>query len=205
MSNSKVEAEALFKLSYGLYVLTAKDEDGDNGCIINTAMQVTDTPKQLCVAVNKNNHTHDMIVKTGVFNLSVLTEAAPFAVFERFGFSSGRDTDKFAGYPHTARSENGLLYTTEAVNAFFSAKVIQTVDCGTHTMFIAEVTEAKTLNEQAALTYSYYFEHIKPKPQAKVKGYVCKICGFVYEGDPLPEDYVCPLCNHGAEHFEPIS
>ncbi len=199
-----IQNEAMYKLSYGLFVLTAKDSDKDNGCIINTAIQVTDNPKQIAVCVNKTNFTHDMIVKTGEFNLSILTEKANFEIFKRFGFSSGRDTDKFADYPHTARSENGIFYITEWVNAFMSAKVVNSVDCGTHTMFIAEITEAEVLNDDKSVTYEYYFANIKPKPEKKKKGFVCKICGYVYEGDTLPEDFICPLCKHPASDFEEL-
>lgn len=202
-----LEQEAFFKLSYGLYALSAKDRNGDNACIINTAVQLTDEPKQLAIAVNKANHTHDMILETGLFNLSVLTEETPYALIQRFGFQSGRDTDKFSDYSHAVRSENGLLYLTEATNAVLSGKVIEARDCGTHTLFVAEVTEAKTLSARPSLTYAYYFAHIKPKPQAPAaqkSGYVCTICGYVYEGEELPADFICPLCKHGAADFEKL-
>lgn len=201
-----VDSNALFKLSYGLYILSAKEGAKDNGCIINTAAQLTNTPNRLAVAVNKQNHTHDMILRTKVFNLSVLTEDAPFAVFQRYGFVSGRDTDKFEGVPE-ARTGNGLRYVAENTNAVISGKVISTVDCGTHTLFIADVTEAKILSEDPSVTYQYYFDHIKPKPQPsaeKKAGWVCKICGYVYEGEELPADFICPLCKHGAADFEPV-
>ena len=204
-----IEPAAMFKLSYGLFVLTAKSRDGaDNGCIINTVMQVTDNPKRITIAVNKANFTHDLIAETGVFNVSVLTEEAPFKVFQTFGFQSGRDTDKFAGCESApARSANGLRYVPKYTNAFISGKVIQAEDMGTHTVFTAEVTEAKVLSDERSVTYAYYFDHIKPKPQPVAedkKGFVCKICGYVYEGDELPPDYICPLCKHGAEDFEPL-
>ncbi len=200
-----LDINAMFKLSYGLFVLSAKDENKDNGCIINTVMQVTDTPMQITVTVNKNNYTTDMIDKTGAFNVSILSEAAKFSVFERFGFQSGRDTDKFAGFDSVARSENGLIYLTEMTNAYLSAKVVSKVDLGTHIMFVAEVTDGQVLSAEASATYAYYFANIKPKPQAaKKKGYVCKICGYVYEGDPLPDDFVCPWCKHPASDFEPL-
>lgn len=205
--SKKIDKNAMFTLSYGLFVLTARDGDKDNGCIINTAMQVTDDPKRVLIAVNKANYTHDMIIKTGEFNLSVLSVETPFNVFEHFGFSSGRDTDKFAGCEADARSENGIRYLPKFANAVISGKVISTEDCGTHTVFLADVTEAKKLSEAASATYEYYFEHIKPKPmptEEKKKGYVCTICGYVYEGDELPEDFICPLCKHGAEDFEPL-
>ena len=201
--DKKVEPNAMFKLSYGLFVLTAKGTR-DNGCIINTVTQITDTPKRISIAVNKANHTHDLIMNNGVFNVSVLTTDATFALFQRFGFQSGREVDKFDGFADVARSENGLYYVTQASNAFISGKVIQTLDYGTHTVFIADVTEAKVLSNAPSLTYAYYFEHVKPKPAAlsEQKGWVCKICGYVYEGDELPADFVCPICKHGAADFE---
>ena len=204
--DKKVEPNAMFKLSYGLFVLTAKDGK-DNGCIINTVTQITDTPKRISIAVNKANHTHDQIMKTGVFNVSVLSTEATFPLFERFGFQSGRDADKFAGFDAVERSENGLYYVTEAANAFISGKVIQTLDYGTHTVFIADVTEARVLSNVPSLTYAYYFDHVKPKPAAlaEQKGWVCKICGYVYEGEVLPPDFICPLCKHGVEDFEKLN
>ena len=202
-----VEPNALFKLSYGLFVLTAKDGGKDNGCIINTVTQLTDTPKRITIAVNKANYTHDMIQKTGVFNVSVLSEDVPFKIFQQFGFQSGRDADKFAGMATQTRSANGLRYLSEYTNAFISAKVISAEDYGTHTLFVADITEAKVLSAEPSVTYAYYFEHIKPKPQPTAetkKGWVCKICGYVYEGEDLPADFICPLCKHGAEDFEPL-
>lgn len=198
-----IENEAMFKLSYGLFVLTAKDGGNDNGCIINTVQQVTDNPKRISITVNKANYTHDMIVKTGEFNVCVLTEKTPFSVFEHYGFQSGRDVCKIAG-GGLPRSENGIAYLENFANSFISGKVIQMIDCGTHTLFIADVTEAKVLSDEPSVTYAYYFANIKPKPEKKKKGYVCKICGYVYEGDELPEDFICPLCKHGAADFEPI-
>lgn len=205
-TDSKIDTDALFKLGYGLYVLTAREGEKDNGCIINTVMQVTNAPNRISVAVNKQNYTHDMILRTGSFNLSVLTEAAEFDVFKRFGFVSGVDTDKFAGEPTALRTANGVRYLNTAVNAVISGKVIETVDCGTHTLFIADLSGAVVLSDAPSVTYQYYFDHIKPKPIAaeQKKGYVCKICGYVYEGDTLPEDFICPLCKHGAEDFEKI-
>lgn len=205
-NDQKVEQNAFFKLGYGLYVLSAQGPKKDEACIINTVMQVTDQPKRICIAVNKQNYTHDAVLRTGMFNISVLTTSVPFSVFQHFGFHSGRDVDKFEGRDDP-RSENGLRYLQANCNAYLSGKVIQTMDCGTHSVFVADVTEAKTLNEQPSVTYSYYFDHIKPKPapQAEQKrGFVCKICGFFYEGDTLPPDYICPLCKHGAEDFEPV-
>ena len=206
-AGGSMDPAAFFKLSYGLFVLTAREGEKDNGCIINTAQLLTDTPKRITIAVNKQNLTHDMILRTGVFNVSVLTEKVPFKVFQHFGFQSGRDTDKFAGW-EGPRSANGLCYLPEYTNALLSGRVISTADYGTHTLFVAEVTEARILSEEPSVTYSYYFQHIKPKPQPQAeqkKGFVCKICGYVYEGDTLPEDFVCPLCKHGAADFEPLS
>ena len=197
-----IDSKAMFKLSYGLFVLTARDGDKDNGCIINTVTQITSEPQRITIAVNKANHTHDMILKTGLFNVSVLTEEVPFAIFQHFGFQSGRNTDKFA-QGEGQRSENGLMYIPWNTNALLSGKVIDTVEFETHTLFIADVTEAKILSDAPSVTYAYYQENIKPKPQpAKKKGWVCKICGYVYEGDPIPEDFICPLCKHPASDFE---
>ena len=202
-----VEPNAMFKLSYGLFVLTAREASRDNGCIINTVTQLTDSPKRISIAVNKQNLTHDMILKTGVFNVSILSERAPFAIFKHYGFQSGRDTDKFAGVPALARAQNGIYYLPDSTNAFLSGKVTQTIDLGTHTLFIADVTEARVLSDAPSMTYAYYFENVKPKPAAleKKTGWVCKICGYVYEGEELPEDFICPLCKHGAEDFEKLS
>lgn len=202
---AEVDPNAMFKLSYGLFVLSGRDGERDNGCIINTVMQVTDTPKRIAIAVNKANLTHDMVKKTGMFNISVLSQDAPFDLFKRFGFQSGRDADKFAGLDGVARSANGLNYLTHATNALISGKVIATQDLGTHTLFVADVTEARILSSVPSVTYSYYFDHIKPKPQpalSEQKGWVCKICGYVYEGEVLPADFICPLCKHGVEDFE---
>jgi flavorubredoxin/flavin reductase (DIM6/NTAB) family NADH-FMN oxidoreductase RutF len=199
---------AFFKLSYGLYLLTAKDGEKDNGCIINTPMQVTDTPKRVSITVNKANFTHDLIVRSGRFNLSVLTVDAPFKLFQNFGFQSGRTVDKFASYPLSKRSINGLLYEPDRANAFISGTVIESHDYGTHTLFVADVTEAALLSNVSSLTYQYYFDNIKPKPpvarEKKKKGYLCKICGYFHEGDELPDDFVCPLCKHGAADFERV-
>ncbi len=209
MAAAEIDPKTVQKFSYGLFVLTAQADGKDNGCIINTAAQLTSTPNRINIAVNKANYTHDMILNTGVFNVSVLSQKASFDIFKRFGFASGKDTDKFAGYEgNVARSANGLLYVTEGTNAFMSAKVIDAYDYGTHTLFIAELTEAAVLNQDPSVTYAYYFDHIKPKPQPKIEekktGWVCKICGYVYEGDELPQDFICPLCKHGADDFERI-
>lgn len=203
---AEVDPTAMFKLSYGLFVLTAKDGEKDNGCIINTVMQVTDVKKRIAIAVNKANYTHDMIKKTGVFNVSVLTTEAPFKLFKQFGFQSGRDTDKFAEGDAEVRTANGLRYVPEYANAVISGKVVEEHEYDTHTLFVAEVTEAAVLSNVPSVTYQYYFDHIKPQPQPTTEktGYVCKICGYIYEGDTLPEDFICPLCKHGAADFEKL-
>lgn len=197
-----MDKNALFKLSYGLFVLTAKQDGKDNGCIINTVQQVTSDPMRISITVNKANLTHDMVLSTGEFNVSVLTEDAVFWIFQHYGFQSGRDVDKFANLPE-ARTANGIRFVEGCTNAVLSGKVIQTVDCGTHTLFIADVTEAKVLDNAPSVTYQYYFDHIKPKPEPAQQGkWVCKICGYVYEGDTLPPDFICPWCKHGVEDFE---
>ena len=206
---AEVDPKTMQKFSYGLFVLSAQADGKDNGCIINTAAQLTSSPNRINIAVNKANHTHDMIMATGMFNISFLSEKTSFDTFKRFGFQSGRDTDKFEGFESSvALSANGLLYVTEGTNAFMSAKVVDSYDYGSHTLFVAEVTEAQILNTDPSVTYAYYFDHIKPKPQPKIEeekhGYVCKICGYVYEGDTLPDDFICPLCKHGADDFEKI-
>ncbi len=207
VSDAGVDNSAFFKLSYGLFVLTARDGDKDNGCIINTVTQLTDSPKRITIAVNKANYTHDMILKTGVFAVSVLSEDVPFKTFQHFGFQSGRDVDKFADWDSCARAANGVRYVPEYANAFMAATVIEARDYGTHTLFVADVTQAQVLSDAPSVTYAYYFAHIKPKPapvEEHKKGFVCKICGYVYEGDELPEDFICPLCKHGAKDFEPL-
>ena len=201
--------KTMFQLTYGLFVVTAGQDGKDNGCIINTAGQVTATPNRISIAVNKTNHTHDMILATRKFNLSILSEAADFSIFQRFGFQSGRDVDKFADYAHKKRSGNGLYYITEGCNGWISGYVEQTVDLGTHTLFIALVADMESLNDVPSTTYTYYQNHIKPKPQEKTAlgktVWRCKICGYEYEGETLPEDYICPLCKHPASDFEKIS
>ncbi len=201
-----LDATALFRIGYGLYVITSRDGDRDNGLIVNAVMQVTNTPNRVAVTVNKANYSHDIIKKTGLMNICCLSVAAPFDVFRRFGFQSGRDTDKLDGF-NTLRAENGLVYLpSDNSNAMISLAVEQYIDLGTHGMFLCSVTEAKVLSDAETMTYSYYQANVKPKPQpAKKKGYVCKICGYVYEGDPLPEDFICPLCKHPASDFEPLA
>jgi len=202
-----MDQKALFQLSYGLYVLTAQENGFDNGCIVNTVIQVTDTPNRLSVTVNKANKTHDMLKSTGVFNVSVLTQKASFQIIKQFGFQSGRDVNKFSDFKQTERSENGMLHLTEGTNAFISGKVIKELDLDTHTTFIADITDARMLNEDPSLTYDYYQKNTKPKPQNTNKGktgWVCKICGFIYQGEELPADYICPVCKHGAQDFEKL-
>jgi len=202
-----IDPAAMFTLSYGLFVLTARDGEKDNGCIINTAMQITVQPQRISIAVNKANLTNEMIARTGEFNLSVLSESAPFRVFEQFGFHTGRDTDKFAGAAYCERAANGIRFVPEHTNSLLSARVSDSHDYQTHTVFIAELTEARVLSGEPSATYQYYFDHIKPKPrppQGSKKGFVCKICGYIHEGEALPEDFVCPICKHGAQDFEPI-
>ena len=205
--SSPIDRATMFKLSYGLFILTVNDGIKDNGCVINTAVQITDSPLRVSIAVNKANYSHDIVSKTGAFNVSVLTESTAFRIFEQFGFHSGRDTDKFASWDDDARTSNGIRYLTKHTNAVISARVTDSFDFGSHSLFVSEVTEAIVLSQEPSVTYQYYFDHIKPKPQApeskgQQKGFVCKICGFVYEGDTLPDDFICPRCKHGASDFE---
>ena len=203
-----MDKQAMFRFGYGLYVLTTAEGQFDNGCIINTAIQVTSAPNRILIAVNKQNKTHDMIMASRKFNVSMIAENATFELFRHFGFQSGNNVDKFAGYTECARSENGLYYITGQTNAYVSGSVIQTIDMDTHTIFIADVTDAKILSDVPTATYTYYQEHIKPKPEAPKQTtettWVCKVCGYVYEGDTLPEDFVCPICKHGAADFEKV-
>ena len=200
----KRDMKALFKIGYGLYVVTSKDGDKDNGLIVNTVSQLTDNPYRVAVNINKANYSHDVIKKTGVMNVNCLSVKAPFKVFENFGFQSGRNVDKFADC-EPLRSENGLVFLPHYINAFISLKVEQYVDLGTHGMFICTVTEARVIADDETMTYTYYQQNVKPKPATEgKKGYVCTVCGYVYEGDELPEDIVCPLCKHGAADFVPI-
>lgn len=200
-----MDNSAFFKIGYGLYVLTANENGKDNGCIVNTVMQVTNTPNRIAVAVNKGNYTCEMMERTGVFNISVISEQASFDMFRHFGFQSGREVNKFADFSGCTRGENGVLYVTQNTNAMFSAQVISKQDLGTHILFVGDVTEAKPLSDAPTVTYTYYQEHIKPKPEkSETKGWRCKICGYVYEGETLPEDFICPLCKHPASDFERI-
>ncbi len=203
-----IDTKALNKISYGLFVITSRADGKDNGCIINTAMQLTSSPLTVAVCVNKANYTCEMIKKSGVFNLSALTEKTGFDVYKRFGFASGADTDKFEGFDGACRADNHVLYVGEKyANSLISCRVKSANDVGTHILFVAEVTEAKVLNDEKSVTYAYYHENVKPKPEKKEekkKGYVCKICGYVYEGEELPEDYICPICKHPASDFEKL-
>ena len=197
-----IEKEALFKIGYGLYVAITNDGERDNAAIINTVCQLTDD--KVAVTVNRKNYTCETIKKTGKLNVSCLCETTPFSLFEDFGFRSGRDVDKLSGYD-TFRSANGLCVLIDHTNAFMSLEVSETVELDTHVLFICTLTEAKVISDADTLTYAYYHKNIKPKPTAKkAGGYVCKICGYVYEGETLPEDFVCPLCKHPASDFEPL-
>ena len=235
-SEANIDKNALNKLTYGLFALFTNDGKKDNACIINTVSQVTDSPMQISVYINKLNYSCDTIMESGKFNVCILDESAPFALYQRFGFASGRDTDKLEGFKATATSENGLKYLIDGSCAYISGKVVKTVDCGTHIAFFAEITEAKILGGKTPVTYAYYFENIKPKPEIpaakptenapqkvetkeepvasvsveetkpekKIIGWACKICGYVYEGETLPDDFICPWCKHPASDFEPI-
>ena len=199
-----MDTQALFKIGYGLYVLTARDEK-DNGCIINTVMQVTSNPLQVAIAVNKRNYTNEIIQKTRKFNLSILSEKADFSIYEHFGYKSGRDIDKFATFCDVKRSPNGLLYITKGTNAYLSAYVQNEIDLGTHSLFIGQLVASENLNDDKSATYDYYQNSVKPKPENTVKkGWRCKICGYIYEGEDLPVDYICPICKHGAVDFEKL-
>ena len=201
---NKSDMTALFKIGYGLYVVTCNDGKKDNGLIVNTVTQVTNTPNRIAVTINKENYSHHVIKQTGKMNINCLTVDAPFKVFEAFGFRSGRNVDKFADCT-PLRSDNGLVFLPRYINAFMSLSVEQYVDLDTHGMFICSVTEARVISDAETMTYSYYYANVKPKPETEgKKGYVCKICGYVYEGDELPEDFICPLCKHGAADFEEI-
>ena len=199
-----MDSRVLFNIGYGLYVVTAKDEK-DNGCIINTVMQVTSTPLQIAIAVNKRNYTNEMIQKTRKFNLSILSEKADFSIYEHFGYKSGRDTDKFATFYETKRSPNGLFYITKGTNAYMSAYVQHEMDLGTHSLFIGQLVASESLSDDKSATYDYYQNNVKPKHENIAKtGWRCKICGYIYEGEELPDDYICPICKHGAIDFEKL-
>ena len=200
----KNNLSALFNIGYGLYVVTSNDGKKDNGLIVNTVTQVTNTPNRIAVTINKENYSHHVIKQTGKMNINCLSTDAPFAVFEKFGFVSGRNTDKFEGCT-PLRSDNGLIFLPRHINSFLSLEVEQYIDLDTHGMFICKVTEARVISDKETMTYTYYQENVKPKPQTEgKKGYVCKICGYVYEGENLPDDFICPLCKHGVADFEEI-
>ena len=201
---NKSDFKALFKIGYGLYVVTSNDGKKDNGIIVNSVTQVTDSPNRVAVCINKQNYSHHVVQQTGVMNVNCLSVDAPFEIFKRFGFQSGRNIDKFEDF-ETLHSDNGLVFLPKYINAFMSLKVEQYLDLDTHGMFICSVTEARVVSDRETMTYNYYQTNVKPKPNTDgMKGYVCKVCGYVYEGDELPEDYVCPLCKHGANDFEKI-
>ena len=201
---NKNDLSALFNIGYGLYVVTSNDGKKDNGLIVNTVTQVTNTPNRIAVTINKENYSHHVIKQTGVMNINCLSTDAPFTVFETFGFKSGRNTDKFADCT-PLRSDNGLVFLPRYINSFMSLKVEQYVDLDTHGMFICSITESRVISQTETMTYTYYQNNVKPKPETEgKKGYVCKICGYVYEGDELPDDFICPLCKHGVADFEPI-
>lgn len=199
--------KAVHNISYGLYVLTA-NTDKQNGCIINTLMQVTSSsPTIISVTVNKENYTCFQIKKTGVFNVSILDMTSNFDIFKRFGFASGKDVNKFEGFVDFKIANNGVAYITKNTNAFISARVVSQLDIGTHITFFAEITEEGIISSNKPMTYAHYLENVKPKPESKPSGkvvHICRICGYVYEGDPLPKDFVCPICKHGAEDFDRV-
>ncbi len=205
-----MNTKAIFKLSYGLFVLTAKEGEKDNGCIINTAIQAASEPNQMSICVNKANYTHDMIKRTGEFNVSVLSQKAQFDTFKHFGFQSGRDVNKFDSYTDCKRADNGIFYITAGTNAYFSVKVSKMEDLGSHTMFIGEITAMEVLDETSSATYEYYQSNIKPKPQAVGTTptgqtvWRCIICGYEYVGEELPADFICPVCKHPASDFEKV-
>lgn len=203
-----MDKTAMYKLSYGLFVLTAKEGEKDNGCISNTVIQVTTEPNRIAVAVNKSNLTHDMILNTSKFTASVLSEEASFEMFKHFGFQSGRDVNKFEDLTDTKRTANGTLAVLKGTNAYITANVISATDLGTHTLFIADVVDGEVLSDVSSATYDYYQNHIKPKPEKTEKKeggkkvWRCKVCGYVYEGEELPKDFTCPWCKHPASDFE---
>lgn len=198
-----IDKSVLSSISYGLYVASANDGEKDTGCIINTPVQIASKPLRLSVSLNKANYTHDVILKTGVFNLSILSQEADMGLIRHFGFQSGRDVDKYEGCTRSAFSGNGLRYTTVGTNGYISCRVVSAIDIGSHTLFIADITETGKLGDAPSMTYEYYRKNLKPMTDAK-KGYVCSVCGYVYEGETLPEDFVCPICKHGAEDFRPV-
>lgn len=205
-----MDKKAMYKLSYGLFVLTAREGDKDNGCIINTAIQAASEPNQMSICVNKANYTHDMIMRTGLFTVSVISRKADFELFRRFGFQTGREVDKFADFSDCKRGANNILYVTGGTNAYISVKVNKTEDLGSHTMFVGEITDMEVLSAEPSATYEYYMNNIKPKPEAVGTTpdgqtvWRCRICGYEYVGEELPEDFICPLCKHPASDFEKV-
>ncbi len=206
-----MDAKAMYKLSYGLFVVTANRDGKDNGCITNTAQQVTTDPNQITIAVNKANYTHDMIMDSKKFTVSVISQDADFELFKHFGFQSGRDVDKFADFKDCKKAANGTMIITKGTNGYISADVTQTIDLGTHTLFIATVTDMEVLSDKSSATYEYYQSNIKPKPEkvGETKEgqtiWRCKICGYEYVGEELPEDFICPICKHPASDFEKVT
>ena len=198
-----MDNSALYKLTYGLFLLTVREAGKDNGCIINTAMQVASNPTRISFAVQKTNLTHDMVLRSGICNISSISTTADFELFRRFGMQSGRDSDKFAEYTGVDRGENGVLYLTEHSNMYISAKVTEHFDLGSHTLFVAELTDAVVLSEEESCSYAYYQDNIKVQPaeQSAQRSWTCSICGYVYEGEEVPDGYECPLCHHGKEYF----
>ena len=204
-----MDQQVMYQLSYGLFVLTSAFEGRESGCIINTAGQVTSEPNRISITVNKSNFTHDLVTESRQFNLSILSESASFDTFKHFGFQSGREVDKFAGYGACQRSANGLYYITAGTNGFLSATVERALDLGTHTLFIAGVDDMELIADVPSATYAYYQSHIKPKPQKTEAAtgktvWRCRVCGYIYEGENLPEDFICPLCKHPASDFEKV-
>lgn len=200
-----MNTNALFKIGYGLYILSCHENGKDNACIVNTVMQVTSNPCKIAICVNRNNYTCTMLKNTRKFNVSILDEEAEFEIFKHFGYQSGKDVDKFLNFIHTKRTPNGVLYITKNTNAYLSAWVQDEIDLDTHVMFIAQLVDAEILSEKPTVTYDFYQKNIKPKPEATAsKGWRCKICGYVYEGEDLPSDFICPICKHGAIDFEKI-
>ncbi|MBE7068994.1 MAG: flavin reductase [Ruminococcaceae bacterium] len=199
-----MDKKAMYNLTYGLYILTARDGEKDNGCIINTACQVTTEPNRITICVNKNNFTHDIILKTGLFNISMLTERSEFATYKHWGFQSGRTVDKVLPI-YYMRADNGVIYIKDECNAYLSCKVVSSTDLGTHTLFLADVTDGAVFNNDPSATYAFYQKNIKESSASKApeqKGWICTVCGYVYEGEELPSDFVCPWCNHDASYFE---
>ena len=200
----KIDPTALFKIGYGLYVVTCHDGNKHNGQIVNTVSQVANNPDRVAVNINKANYSAEVIRKTGVLNVCTLNEQAPFRIFQHFGFQSGRDVNKFDNYEHFDVASNGVAFLTKYANAYISLKVFNTVDMGSHWMFLCDITESVVLNQIDTMTYTFYQKNVKPKPQEEKKGWVCDVCGYVYEGEELPEDFICPLCKHPASDFSKL-